>query len=358
MDSVDCVVIGAGVVGLAVASKIASTGREVVVVERHDLIGSETSSRNSEVIHAGIYYPTGSLKAHLCVRGKTLLYEYCEERKIPYLNCGKVIVASNESQIKTVVGYIEKARLNGVVDLEWIEEDQLNELEPNVSGVGAVMSPSTGIIDSHAYMLSLQGDLERNGGVISFSTNVIEIRNAPKPIIVTPEFELSTPWVINCGGLDAPLLSKGLENAPNAYFAKGHYYSYLGSQPFSRLVYPVAEEGGLGVHVTLDLAGQVKFGPDVRWIDSIDYSFDDSHKADFISAIRSYFPSVEEDRLQPSYTGIRPKLAPEGSAASDFVFFGPEQHGVKGRIDLLGIESPGLTSSLAIGEEVVNMMSL
>ena len=357
MDKVDVIVIGAGVVGLAVAAELAKTGKEVVVLEQHDAIGTETSSRNSEVIHAGIYYPEGSLKAQFCVRGKELLYRYCNDRNIPFSQCGKIIVASKEVQVPVVTEYIQKAKANGVGDLRWIEAAEVAELEPEVKAVGAVLSPSTGIIDSHAFMLSLQSDIESHGGTIALLTKVIEIESTDTHRIArTPDFELAAEWIVNSAGLSAPELASDTSGAPQGFYAKGHYYSYSGNQPFSRLVYPVAEAGGLGVHVTLDLAGQVKFGPDVRWQNDLDYSFDSSHFDDFVAAIREYYPGIEPERMQEGYTGIRPKISNQGSPAADFLIHGPESHGVKGRINLLGIESPGLTSSLAIAECVSGMV--
>ncbi|XOV85727.1 MAG: NAD(P)/FAD-dependent oxidoreductase [bacterium] len=357
----ECVVVGAGVVGLAVAAELARAGREVVVLEQHNCIGSETSSRNSEVIHAGIYYPQGSRKAELCVRGKHMLYRYCDRFGVPYKQCGKVIVAADPTQVETVKGYIEKAAANGVDDLRWLSAAEIAEMEPEVSCVGGVLSPSTGIIDSHAFMLALQGELEHYGGMIAFQTHVRDVRsrNAERQTsvqITTSDFELQADWFINCAGLHAPALAAGTPDAPRAYYAKGHYYAYSGRQPFSRLVYPVAQTGGLGVHVTLDLAGQIKFGPDVRWIDGLDYSFDESHFDDFVAAIRSYYPALDEQRLHPSYTGIRPKIAPPDGGFQDFRIEGPSIHGVPGWINLLGIESPGLTASLAIAEEVASQV--
>lgn len=348
--------VGAGVVGLAVASRIAQLGREVVVLEQHDLIGSETSSRNSEVIHAGIYYPEKSRKADLCVRGKAMLYEYCKAKDIPHERCGKIIVAANAQQIETVRDYIGKASANGVHDLFWMTADEVNALEPEVRTAGGVMSPSTGIIDSHAYMLSLQGELESAGGMVAFLTSVESFEAGPTPVVHTQDFSLAADWVINSAGLTAPQLCADTPGAPDPHYAKGHYYAYSGKQPFSRLVYPVAEQGGLGVHVTLDLAGQIKFGPDVRWIEHIDYAFDESHFDDFVAAIRNYYPGLDESRLHPSYTGIRPKISGPNEPAADFLIHGPADHNVPGRINLLGIESPGLTASLAIAEEVVALL--
>ena len=356
-DKVECVVIGAGVIGLAVAARLAAAGREVVVLEQHDAIGTETSSRNSEVIHAGIYYPTGSRKAELCVRGKTLLYAHCDEYAVPYDRCGKVIVATSESQRVVVDGYVKQAAANGVTDLRWIDQAELRALEPEVCGIGAALSPSTGIVDSHAFMLSLQGILEANGGFIAFQNPVFSIESGDQLTVHSQQMSLAADWVINAGGLQAPDLSQNVPGSPKAHYAIGHYYTYSGAQPFQRLVYPTAEQGGLGVHVTLDLGGQVKFGPDVRWVDAIDYTFDDSLRDEFVAAIRAYYPKLDESRLQPGYTGIRPKIAGPGEAA-DFLIRGPKNHAVLGRIDLLGIESPGLTSSLAIAEQVGELMAL
>jgi L-2-hydroxyglutarate oxidase LhgO len=356
MDKIECVVLGAGVVGLAVAARLAEAGLEVVVLEQHSCIGSETSSRNSEVIHAGIYYPAGSHKAQLCVRGKTLLYEHCEDYAVPYKRCGKIIVAAHKAQQATVESYLRKGVENQVHDLVWLSEEQVHEMEPEVQAVGAVLSPSTGIIDSHAYMLSLQGILEHAGGLLALQTRVLSIEGQAPTTIHTEGFSLQADWFINCAGLSAPDFAQDTPDPPKAYYAKGHYYAYSGRQPFSRLVYPVAEEGGLGVHVTLDLAGQIKFGPDVRWIDEVDYSFDESYFGDFVDAIRNYYPGVDPVRLHPSYTGIRPKIYPAGAGFQDFRIDGPEDHGLPGRVNLLGIESPGLTASLAIAEQVVSLV--
>ncbi len=356
MERVECIVLGAGVVGLAVAARLAQAGCEVVVLEQHNCIGSETSSRNSEVIHAGIYYPAGSAKARLCVRGKGLLYEYCQQFDVPHRRCGKLIVAAHEGQVETVRSYVQIAADNGVTDLQWLPAAAVNELEPEVRTVGGVLSPSTGIVDSHTFMLSLQGELEAAGGMVALQTQVTQVEKHAPTVVHTPDYAIATDWFINCAGLSAPRFAADVPGAPEAFYAKGHYYAYSGKQPFSRLVYPVAEQGGLGVHVTLDLAGQVKFGPDVRWIDNIDYSFDHSHFDDFVAAISAYYPAVDAARLHPSYTGIRPKIAPASAGFVDFRIEGASQHGVPGRINLLGIESPGLTSALAIAEDVVSLV--
>ncbi|MEM7100324.1 MAG: NAD(P)/FAD-dependent oxidoreductase [Pseudomonadota bacterium] len=358
MDKLDCIVIGAGVVGLAVAARLSQNGLGVVVAEQHDLIGSETSSRNSEVIHAGIYYPAGSLKAKLCVAGKHLLYEHCETYHVPYSRCGKIIVATEAQQVDVVKSYIEKGKANGVPDLSWQNREWVAEREPEVHCLGAVHSPSTGIVDSHSYMVSLQGILEANDGWLALNTQVERVESsAGKNIVHTRDMSLEVGWVVNCGGLTAPELSRDMQSdhypIPDSYYARGHYYAYSGRQPFSRLVYPVAVAGGLGVHVTLDLSGQVKFGPDVQWIDTIDYQFDNTRFDDFVQAIKSYYPDLDPDRLHPSYTGIRPKIAPAGAEFVDFRIDGPQVHGVPGRINLFAIESPGLTASLAIADMVL-----
>ena len=352
--SAEVVVIGAGVVGLAVAQALAGAGLEVLVLERNQLIGAETSARNSEVIHAGIYYGQGSEKAALCVRGKALLYAHCAAHNVPHKNCGKLIVASTAEQFATLRGYQDQAIANGAGALRWVERDELRELEPAVEALAAVHSPTTGIIDSHQYMLSLQGLLEARGGMIAFETEVQAISTGidERLRLVTSQGEIGCRWLINSAGLWAPGLVEGIDpGAPAARYAIGHYYSYAAA-PFNRLVYPVAAAGGLGVHVTLDLAGQARFGPDIRWREEVDYEFDDSRRAEFVDAIRRYFPALDESKLQPGYTGIRPKLAlPEG-APDDFLIRGPNEHGVPGLVNLLGIESPGLTASLAIAERV------
>lgn len=363
MDAVDCVVVGAGVVGLAIARELALSGREVLVMERSGEFGNETSSRNSEVIHAGIYYPTGTLKAELCVAGKRLLYEFCRERGLPHRRCGKIIVATDDEQIATLESYRDQARENGVGELAWLSADEMRALEPHVTGVRGLYSESTGIIDSHAFMLALVGDLERAGGVIAFRTPLIGGRTASSGLVLRAggdaPMELEAGLVVNCAGLWATQVARSLEGmpadqVPEAHYARGHYYAYSGVSPFRHLVYPVASAGGLGVHVTLDLAGQARFGPDVRWIDDVDYSFDEAGRSDFLTAIRRYFPTVEERRLHPSYTGIRPKIVGPGEDAADFVIQTRGDHGVDGLVNLYGIESPGLTAALAIAQTVVD----
>lgn len=362
-DAVECVVVGAGVVGLACAAELARRGREVVVLEQHRQIGTETSSRNSEVIHAGIYYPKGSLKATLCVAGKALLYAHCEQHHVPFRRCGKIIVATEAGQLETLRGYQRSAKANGLAPLRWLTASQVRSLEPEVACVGGVYSETTGIIDSHAYMDSLVAMLESASGVIAFDTRLeAGAINGRGLRLVTDSIELEAKIVINAAGLHAPGVARRLPHGnvrlPLARYAKGHYYTLSGRSPFERLVYPVANAGGLGVHVTIDLGGQAKFGPDVSWIDSIDYTFDDSRRAAFIDAIRRYYPGIDPARLTPGYTGIRPKIVDSSGAAADFLILGPREHGVAGIVHLLGIESPGLTASLAIANAVADSVAV
>ena len=354
MADVECIVIGGGVVGLACARTLAQQGRVVLLLERHGHIGEETSSRNSEVIHAGIYYPTGSNKARLCVRGKQLLYEFCAAFHVPVNNCGKIIVATDSAQLTVLEGYQRQALANGAGELRQLSGDEVREMEPHVDAIAGLWSPTTGIVDSHAFMLSLQGQFEQAGGTVVFASPVTELNRGSDELSITAgDFQLSCNTLINSAGHGAPALAAQLwSDAPEAWYARGHYYGYRGKPPFSRLVYPIAEAGGLGVHVTIDLGGQVKFGPDVEWVESLDYRFDDSRRDAFAAAIRRYFPGVESDRLEPGYVGIRPKISGPGDPAADFQIASEHEHGIPGLINLLGIESPGLTSALAIAEEV------
>jgi len=361
MDVIDCVVIGAGVVGLAVARILAMQGHEVVVVEAETLIGSGVSSRNSEVIHAGIYYPQGSLKARLCVEGRDQLYAYCTERNIPHRRCGKLIVATSEAQIADLEQIKAHAAANGVDNLLDLTQAEANALEPALRCVAALQSPSTGIIDSHAYMLSLQGDLADRGGVVAFGTKVRSLSRRGDLIDLMLMGEdapsLSARLVINAAGLSAQGLARTIpdrapEPTPPIHYAKGSYFSLAGRSPFSRLIYPAPEPGGLGVHLTLDLSGQARFGPDVEWVETPDYAVDPARAARFYTAIRAYWPGLPDDALAPAYSGVRPKITPPGAPAGDFRIDGPDQHGVAGLIELFGIESPGLTASLAIGVHV------
>ncbi|MSP87762.1 MAG: NAD(P)/FAD-dependent oxidoreductase [Alphaproteobacteria bacterium] len=359
VERADAVVIGAGVVGLAVARALAQAGREVIVVEQADSIGTETSSRNSEVIHAGIYYPQGSLKALTCVEGRTRLYAYCAERGIPHKRLGKLIVACDEAQLTGLAGLKRKAEANGVDDLVWLDSSQAKRLEPALACVGALLSPSTGIIDSHAYMLALQGDAEAAGTMIAFNTPVLAATIGNDGIALETggdqPLRLLARTVINSAGLHAPALAgkfRGLPESavPPGHFAKGNYYTLAGRSPFSRLIYPAPVAAGLGVHITVDLAGQARFGPDVEWIETIDYTVDPSRAQSFYTAIRTYWPGLPDGALQPGYAGIRPKLQAPGEPAKDFVIQGPADHGIRGLVNLFGIESPGLTASLAIAD--------
>ena len=365
MEQMDCVVVGAGVVGLAVARALALQGREVLVLEGEPAIGTMTSSRNSEVIHAGIYYPQGSLKARLCVQGKQMLYDYCADRGIGHRRCGKLIVATAEAQVAALQGIIAKAAANGVNDLVLLTRDEARALEPALECVAAIHSPSTGIVDSHGLMLALQGDLENAGGMVAFNSPLARARVVADGIELYARdgTELKARSVVNAAGLYAPLLARefeGLapEHVPGAWFCKGNYFTLAGRSPFSRLIYPVPEAAGLGVHLTIDLGQQAKFGPDVQWVESPDDLVVDPARGDaFYAEVRKYWPALADGALQPGYAGMRPKINAPHEAARDFMIEGPQQHGVPGLVNLFGIESPGLTSSLAIGAHTARMLA-
>ncbi len=369
MDRVECVVIGAGVVGLALARALALAGREVVILEAEDAIGTHTSSRNSEVIHAGIYYPKGSLKARACIEGRRRLYAYCEEHGVPYRRCGKLIVATGTEQIPDLETIRQKAHANGVADVVEIPAAEAMRMEPALRCVAALHSPSTGIIDSHALMLAYLGDAEAAGAVLalkspltgcSFSSGSFVLHvGGEEPTAITAK------TLINSAGLRAPSVARLIagfppDKIPRELYAKGNYYSLTGRPPFSRLVYPVPEPGGLGVHVTLDLAGQARFGPDVEWVERIgreaDYSVDPKRADRFYAAIRRYWPALPDGALAPGYAGIRPKISGPEEPAADFVIQGPDAHGVPGLVNLYGIESPGLTASLALADDVAALL--
>jgi len=364
-DSIDCVVIGAGVVGLAVARALALEGREVVVLEAADAIGTETSSRNSEVVHAGIYYPAGSLKARLCVEGKHFLYAYCSERGIPHRRCGKMIVATRPGQDAYLDKLRAQAAANGVEDLRLVDGAAARAIEPELSCDAALLSPSTGIVDSHSLMLAYQGDAEARGAVVAFLSPVLggEVRNDGIELRVggAEPAALRARLVVNAAGLGAQSVARSIAGIPAArvpplHYAKGNYFSLAGRSPFSRLVYPVPEPGGLGVHISIDLAGQARFGPDVEWLDDIAYDVDPRRADGFYAEVRRYWPGLRDGALQPAYAGIRPKLGPAGTPAADFVVEGPCDHGVPGLVNLFGIESPGLTASPAIAALVVEKL--
>ena len=364
MEKVECVVIGAGVVGLAVARALALQGREVMVLEAAHAIGTGTSSRNSEVIHAGIYYPQGSLKASLCVKGKAMLYDYCAARGIGHSRCGKLIVATTAEQVAQLQGIVKKAAANGVHDLVLISRKEALAMEPRLQCVAAVHSPGTGIVDSHALMLALQGDLENVGGLVVLNSPIAHARCALDAITLIAEdgTELQAQQIVNAAGLQAQPLARRFagfdsEHVSPSYYAKGNYFTLAGRSPFSRLIYPVPEAAGLGVHLTIDLGGQAKFGPDVQWVESADDLVVDPARGDaFYAEVRKYWPELQNGALIPGYAGMRPKIQAPHEAAKDFLIQGPALHGVPGLVNLFGIESPGLTSSLAIGEHVAQLL--
>lgn len=413
MDSTDVVIIGAGVVGLACASSLARAGREVLIIERETAFGTGISSRNSEVIHAGLYYPPGSLKARLCVEGRQKLYDWCAEQAVPHARCGKLVVATHPDQAPALAAIAQRARANGVTDLHPLDAAQLRELEPELAAHSALLSPATGIIDSHSLMLSLLGDAEHHGAMLALASPVLggqatddgiilhigeheahqaqllAPRTSPPPDTgyYNPEGNapqasrrphgtptqnqghppststtLKARWVINAAGLDAPLLGRQIRSAatphaPQPHYARGVYFSHTGKTPFSRLIYPIPEAGGLGVHLTLDLGSQAKFGPDVEWIEHPDYTVNPARKERFVNAIQHWWPQLDPSRLQPGYAGIRPKIVGPGQPDADFRIDGPTTHGVPGLIHLYGIESPGLTASLAIADHVASLVN-
>jgi len=370
MDQVGAVVVGAGAVGLAVARALARAGHETLVLEAEGGIGQGVSSRNSEVIHAGLYYAPGSLKARLCVRGKELLYAMCESHGIGHRRCGKFTVANSEDEVRALRVLQERAAANGV-PVEWLEGEQAMALEPALRCLAALHSPSTGIVDSHGFMLALQGDLEREGGMVAFRSALASVRLAASEgrlhvLRLADGSELVTPLLVNSASLHACALARRFEGldprfVPREWFAKGNYYSLAGRAPFSRLVYPAPADAHLGTHLTLDLGGQAKFGPDIEWLDietpeQIDWRVDPRRADDFYAEVRRYWPGLPDHSLQPSYSGVRPKIHGPHEKAPDFRIDGASVHGVPGLVNLFGIESPGLTSSLAIGEEVLGLV--
>jgi L-2-hydroxyglutarate oxidase LhgO len=359
----DTAVIGAGVVGLAVARTLAEAGQEVMVLERNGRVGQEISARNSEVVHAGIYYPAGSLKARLCVRGRHLLRRFAAEAAVPVYPLGKIIVATDEAQVPALRALAASARANGVDDLVEIDGSEVRRLEPAVRSVRALLSPSTAIVDAQALMLALEGALAAAGGQVVLQTGVETIapcEGGGFQLTLEGGETLTCRRLVLAAGHDGPGLAKGLAHSgyapPCSYHAKGTYFSLRGKSPFARLVYPMPEPGGLGIHATLDMGGQIRFGPDVEWVDRLDYTVDERRAAAFYAAIRTYWPELPDAALVPAYAGIRPKIVPEGVPAADFRIDGPEVHGHAGAVLLFGIESPGLTASLAIGEETAMRM--
>ena len=374
METVDCIVVGAGVVGLAIAREMALQGHETIVLEREHAFGTISSARNSEVIHAGIYYPPNSLKAKLCVQGNRMLYEYCRTHQVTTHACGKLIVATSRSQADALQALLFKAQQNGVPDIKLITAKEAKLLEPDLECDAALLSKSTGIVDSHGLMLSLLGGFEDAGGMIAYQASLLHAKamgeHATQGFTVQvgglAEMQIACKVLINCAGLSAPAVAQrigglGREHIPKAYFTKGNYFSLMGKSPFRHLIYPIPEPGGLGVHLTLDMAGQAKFGPDVQWLDidqeeQIDYTVDAQRGDAFYAAVRQYWPNLKDNSLQADYSGVRAKIVPPNEPAGDFCFQGPNDHGLSGLYNLYGIESPGLTSSLAIAQHLAGQI--
>jgi len=361
MDRVECIVVGAGVVGLAVARALAMAGREVIVIEAAGDIGTGTSSRNSEVIHAGIYYPAGSAMARLCVAGKQMLYRYCEDHGVPHRRCGKLIVATGTDDPGKLAAIRARAAANGVTDLVMLSASEARTKEPALNCTGALHSPSTGIVDSHALMLALRGDAEQAGAAFAFYAPFVKARREGEEFAVEiggdAPMILGCDLLINAAGLNAPSLARAIEglspeHIPASYYAKGNYFACTTRVPFSHLIYPMPEPGGLGVHLTLDIGGAGRFGPDVEWVETPAYDVDPKRAERFYPAIRRYWPDLPDGALVPAYSGIRPKIVPPSIAVQDFLIQDARLHGVPGLVNLFGIESPGLTASLAIAEEV------
>ena len=368
MEKVDAIIIGAGVVGLAIAAKMSRTLQSVLLIEKNQNFGEETSSRNSEVIHAGIYYPQNSLKAKLCVEGKELLYLYCQSRKIPHQRLGKLLVAHGAAEERCLEKTINQAALNGVNDLTWLTEAELKVSNPNLKASAALLSPSTGIIDVHSYMQSLLAELEENKGQFVAQTAFVAAQPNGKGFDVTLNsqgemMKINCNYLINSGGLHSTNLAgniRGLAKThiPKLNYCRGHYFSYQGKSPFSQLIYPVPEAHGLGIHASLDMGGQLKFGPDTQYIDTIDYKVSAKLKKKFVEAIQRYYPTIDAERLQPAYSGIRPKLEGPNDGFKDFIIQGADEHNIAGLVNLFGIDSPGLTSSLAIAEYVTSTLEI
>jgi L-2-hydroxyglutarate oxidase LhgO len=362
---VQVLVVGAGVIGLAVARAAALAGHEVIVAEAADGIGTGISSRNSEVIHAGLYYPTGSLRAHHCVRGRRMLYEYCASHGLHYNKCGKLLVATNAQELTKVEAIRAQGDANGVEGLEMIGGNAARALEPEVWCIAALLSPESGIIDGHGLMLALRGDLEDHCGMIAFETPIERMESVAGQWRVhfggAEPGHLDVDAVVNCAGLGAQALARRIEGypaeqIPRLVLAKGNYFAYAGRPVFKRLIYPTPVDGGLGVHVTVDLAGRMRFGPDVEWVEREHYAVDPGRADSFYGRIRTYWPTLPDGSLVPDYSGIRPKLTGPGEPAADFVIAAPAQHGMPGLVNLFGIESPGLTCSLSLAEAAVTAL--
>jgi L-2-hydroxyglutarate oxidase LhgO len=365
MADIDAVVIGAGVIGLATARELSMRGQSVIILEMEREFGTGTSSRNSEVIHAGLYYPAGSLKARFCIEGKEQLYSFCQSHGVSHQRCGKLIVASNEQDITALEALQAKGKTNGCNDLVMLSREEALALEPELSCVAALLSPSTGIIDSHGLMLALLGDAESHGAQIAYRAEFLSAEKQGDEFIVTvagdEPMQLTCSMLINSSGHFAPIIAKGIckidqADVPRVYLAKGNYFSLSGKTPFKHLIYPAPHEHGLGVHLTLDLAGRARFGPDIEWVDSLDYRVDPKRGDGFYDAIRRYWPELPDQSLSPSYSGIRPKISGPNDPALDFRIDGVEAHGISGLVNLFGIESPGLTSSLAIAKHVADCL--
>ena len=362
-EDFDAIVIGAGAVGLSIARALSKAKKKVLLIEKNTIVGSGISSRNSEVIHAGIYYQKDSLKSKFCVNGKKLLIDFCSENNIPFQLVGKLIVANNKYEVDSLLEIYKKGISNGVSDLEILDKSDIQLCEPELRAEKAILSPKTGILDSHSFMISLLSDFEKNGGLISLNSKVTSIKYFKKNFAISVndnDFEVTAKNIINCAGLNAQKISNLIteldkRNIPKRYLCKGNYFSYAEKVPFSKLIYPVPNKAGLGIHLTLDLSGRGKFGPDTEWIDKIDYSVNENLRKSFYGAIKKYFPNVNEESLMPDYSGIRPKIVNEYQPSSDFLIHTNKDHGINGYLALYGIESPGLTSALAIADYIENI---
>jgi L-2-hydroxyglutarate oxidase LhgO len=366
MDNVDVIIIGAGVVGLAITAKISATFKNVLIIDKNHSFGEETSSRNSEVIHAGIYYPENSFKAKFCVEGKNKLYQYCQERHIPHQRLGKLIVAHGVSEEAYLAKALKQAQLNHVDDLSWVDCEKLKKTIPELSATAALISPSTGIIDVHSYMQTLLAEAQHNNAQFVGQTSFIKAEPSNKGFNVTlesqgEEITIHCRYLINSAGLHATKVAKNIislspMHIPELYYCRGHYFSYQGKSPFKQLIYPVPTDHGLGIHASLDVGGQLKFGPDTQYINELNYQVSEALKQKFVQAIQRYFPKLDPDRIQPAYAGIRPKLEGPNDGFKDFSIQDKSVHGLTGLINLFGIDSPGLTSSLAIADAVHDMI--